>query len=316
MKLHFTKYRVSTITSNASIALQLENTNDKFEVLFNQLSISDIDIDESIFKKYNVGIKSIDLIKLFNNITIKNVNESYLCTQRIDENNCRIVRGEYPKKRRTGSKKRTFDNQISFVFKMNEDYYPNVKVFQNGNIHITGSRSIEDIDKPLRVLIKELQRIYKEVDRDIIEFNDDINVKINDLIYSDIQIFMINTDFKIFTDKEKTNNFTIKRRVLHDLLIQDDKVIARFDPSTYPGVKIEYWWDKSSVERDGSLHHDKRNVKSKSTIKDGIKKVTIAVFESGSVLITGAISIEQVDEAYDYILKVLNENKEKIYFNI
>lgn len=315
MDLHFTKYRVSTITSNATIVFKLENTD---EVLFNQISIIDQDLNvdniNKVFKKVNSGIKSINLIKLFNNLTIKDKSGHYLCTQRIDENGERIIRGEYPKKRRTGSKKRTFDNQISFVFKMNEDYYPNIKVFQNGNIHITGSRSIEDIEKPLKVLIEEIKRIYQEVDKDIIEFDDIINIDC--LEYSDIQIFMINTDFKIFTDQEKKNNFTIKRRVLHDLLIQDDKVIARFDPATYPGVKIEYWWDKSSVERNGSLHLDKRNVKSKSTIKDGIKKVTIAVFESGSVLITGAVSIEQVDEAYEYICKVLNENKEKIYFNI
>ena len=60
--------------------------------------------------------------------------------------------------------------------------------------------------------------------------------------YGDIQV-MINTDFKIFKDIEHTSNFSIKRRTLHTILINDYNMIARFDPSTYPGVKIEYWWN-------------------------------------------------------------------------
>ena len=93
-------------------------------------------------------------------------------------------------------------------------------------------------------------------------------------------------------------------------------MIARFDPSTYPGVKIEYWWNNANNIRDASTHYDIRNVKSKSNVKDGIKKITIAVFESGSILITGAITIDQVDETYGFICDIIEKNKEQIYFNI
>ena len=93
-------------------------------------------------------------------------------------------------------------------------------------------------------------------------------------------------------------------------------MIARFDPSTYPGVKIEYWWNNANNIRDASTHYDIRNAKSKSNIKDGIKKITIAVFESGSILITGAITIDQVDETYKFICDIIEKNKEQIYFNI
>jgi len=92
-------------------------------------------------------------------------------------------------------------------------------------------------------------------------------------------------------------------------------MIARFDPSHYPGVKIEYWWICNMV-RDASTHYDIRNVKSKANVKDGIKKITIAVFESGSILITGAITIDQVDETYKFICDIIEKNKDQIYFNI
>jgi len=42
------------------------------------------------------------------------------------------------------------------------------------------------------------------------------------------------------------------------------------------------------------------------------KKVTGALFESGSVLITGGISFNQVSDTYNYICRFLTENKDVI----
>lgn len=282
--LHFTPYRISTITSNAKILL-----------------------------KGNEERIDINLITLFDkiNINCNDVIGCYVYTSRFENKSSvnKIVRGNYIKKKRTIQHKRTFDNQISFVYKFADNYYVNVKVFQNGSLHITGSRTVEDISVPLEKLIKEI----KDNKIDILKSE---NYNLDDIIYADISILMINTDFKIFKEPEYTNKFSIKRRTLHNILINDYNMIARFDPSTYPGVKIEYWWNNINDIRDASTHYDKRNVKSKSNVKEGIKKITIAVFESGSILITGAITIEQVDETYTFICNIIEKNKEIIYFNI
>jgi TATA-box binding protein (TBP) (component of TFIID and TFIIIB) len=280
MELHITKYRISTITSNAKLLIK--------------------DNEERL---------DINIIELFNNITINSDDkaETFVYTSRFEskDSTTKIVRGNYIKKKRTIQHKRTFDNQISFVYKLAKNYYVNVKVFQNGSLHITGSRTVEDIKIPLEKLVKEIK-----------DNNIKILENINNLEYGNIQILMINTDFKIFKDIEHTLNFAIKRRTLHTILINDYNMIARFDPSTYPGVKIEYWWNNANNIRDASTHYDIRNVKSKSNVKNGIKKITIAVFESGSILITGAITIDQVDETYKFICDIIEKNKEKIYFNI
>ena len=42
------------------------------------------------------------------------------------------------------------------------------------------------------------------------------------------------------------------------------------------------------------------------------KKVTGALFESGSILITGGVSFEQVDEVYKYICDFLIKHKNNI----
>lgn len=280
MELYITKYRISTITSNAK--LLIKDNEDRLDI---------------------------NIIELFNNITINSDDkaETFVYTSRFEskDSTTKIVRGNYIKKKRTIQHKRTFDNQISFVYKLADNYYVNVKVFQNGSLHITGSRTIEDIKIPLEKLVKEIK-----------DNNIKILENIDNLEYGNIQILMINTDFKIFKDIERTSNFAIKRRTLHTILINDYNMIARFDPSTYPGVKIEYWWNNANNVRDASTHYDIRNVKSKANVKDGIKKITIAVFESGSILITGAITIDQVDETYKFICDIIEKNKEQIYFNI
>lgn len=279
--LYFTKYRISTITSGV------------------YLKIPDIE-------KFNIN-----LLILFNNIKILNENKNFVYSQHINLNKEKIIRGSINKKKRSGNKDRTFDNQISFIFKIGENYYPNVKVFQNGNLHITGCRCLEDINIPLIAIINEIKKVFK-IDNNLIK---DVK-EINKLYHDEIKIFMINTDFKIYLNNDMLNQFYIKRRILHDILISNDNMVARFDPSTYPGVKIEYWWSKNkNIEYDEEYYKLRRNIKKKinNYDKNNDKKITISVFESGSVLITGAISLEQVDEAYDYICKILNENKNKIY---
>ena len=284
-KLYCTNYRISTITSGVYLTIP------------------------------NIEKLSINLLILFNNIKIFNKNNNFIYTQHIDSNKEKIVRGNIHKKKRSSNKDRTFDNQISFIFKIGDNYYPNIKVFQNGNLHITGCRCLDDINYPLLSIINEIKKIFNENNDLIINID---NNDINELRHDDVKIFMINTDFKVYINEKLSDQFLIKRRLLHDILISNDNTIARFDPSTYPGVKIEYWWSNNKdmcKENDEDFCKTRRNLKKKISNydKNNDKKITIAVFESGSVLITGAISLEQVNEAYIYICKILDDNKNKIY---
>jgi hypothetical protein len=40
------------------------------------------------------------------------------------------------------------------------------------------------------------------------------------------------------------------------------------------------------------------------------KKVTVSIFDSGKILITGANSFQQVNSAHDYICKVIADNED------
>ena len=47
-------------------------------------------------------------------------------------------------------------------------------------------------------------------------------------------------------------------------------------------------------------------------VKRFCKKITIAVFNSGKIIITGAQSIIQLNISYDFIKEILDENKSEL----
>jgi hypothetical protein len=132
-----------------------------------------------------------------------------------------------------------------------------------------------------------------------------VNGDINTLKADQFTIRMINTDFSV--------PYRIRRKDLHKLLISSEyNNVCDFQPGTYPGVKLQYFWNDT-------CSHDGRCMctvpcfgKGRGEGNGDCKKVTVSVFESGKILITGANAFHQVDEAYAYICDILVAEVEKL----
>ena len=122
-----------------------------------------------------------------------------------------------------------------------------------------------------------------------------------------IDIVLINSDFNI--------NFKIKRNNLFSLLLNEYKIVSRYEPGIYPGVNSKYYWNK---EYEGKGIEGKCYCKSKCNGKgrgngDGdCKQITIAAFQSGSVIITGAREILHIHKAQNFINGVFKDNYDLI----
>jgi hypothetical protein len=129
-----------------------------------------------------------------------------------------------------------------------------------------------------------------------------------DIKSQDFVIRMINSGFSV--------PYKIRRKNLHQLLIGPKySNICSFQPLTYPGVKLEYYWNSMHDERTNhGICTCRGNCFGKGTGNgDGdCKKVTLAIFESGQMLITGANAFRQIDDAYTFICHVINENINEI----
>jgi TATA-box binding protein (TBP) (component of TFIID and TFIIIB) len=191
-----------------------------------------------------------------------------------------------------GGGKKSFDNQVTVIYAFREKYNPNIKVFRNGNIQMTGVRVIEDGEKIIGIIVDELRRIYESGHTSVVEDADALHP-------CDFKVRMINSNFSV--------PYLVRRKDLHKLLISHEyNNNCIFQGTTYPGVKLYFYWNSTKKKQDGICECTKACFGKGTGHGDGeCKKVTVAIFESGNVLITGANTVEQIDSAYAYITAVL-----------
>ena len=158
-------------------------------------------------------------------------------------------------------------------------------------------------------IITEIKNIYKT--KPEISSTEDF---INKIGFYNFHIRMINTDFKTYCDKDNSEKFLIRRKVLHKILISEiynNK--CSFEPGKYHGVKVEFFWNNKNEIQEGICSCSNYCFgKGTGNGDKDCKKITIAVFESGSVLITGGVSFKQIDDAYNYITKIFKSHRDQI----
>tara|TARA_B100001540_G_scaffold313969_1_gene337908 strand:+ start:1003 stop:1869 length:867 start_codon:yes stop_codon:yes gene_type:complete len=273
-EVYFSNYKVSTITCNANIGVDI----------------------------------SIDLSILYDNIHPIDEDNNIIWIQNLKDN-CEYVKGFYPKKirksKKNNKKKNRFDNQITIIYKFNKDYKPNIKIFKNGNIQLTGIKKVEDTDIIGKKIIEYIKESYK-INTDI-NLSEDKTDFLKKLEFSNFKIRMINSDFKTYTNPELTEKFNIRRKELHNLLISSKyNNKCSFQPGIYQGVKLEYYYNNNNNNGICVCENHAFNKK----FNNICKKVTIAIFESGSILITGGITFDQINVAYKYITQIIKDNAE------
>jgi len=273
--IYFTPYKVSTITCNENLG---KNLNINLEILFNELFIDKQIVWAEILKENLENSKGINPKKKKNN-------------------------------KKNKGKKNRFDNQITIIYVFNENYKPNVKIFKNGNIQLTGIKNKDDTSIIINKIIEQVKYIY-QIDNNVL-----FNCKIEDIERNNFIIRMINTDFKSYVIENGTQNqYLIRRKKLHKILISDTyNNKCSFQPGIYHGVKLEFFWNSMNETNNGICNCPNHCFgKGKGNGLNDCKKITVAIFESGSILITGGVCFKQIDDAYNYICSILIKREDEI----
>ena len=204
-------------------------------------------------------------------------------------------------------KKKTFYNQTTIIVRMNETdentfKEVNFKLFSNGRIQMTGVNSTNIAKNVLDLMLDTLKQLYDtdEEGNKKYAFNDIEHT----ISYGKINIHLINSDY--------TTGFKIKRDVLHNLLVHTYNIYSTYEPCIYPGVNTKYYWNTTNTQ-DGVCNCTKNCVGKGSGNGDGdCKKVTVSIFQSGAIIITGATNHEQLNDAYNFINKILETHFEEL----
>ena len=199
------------------------------------------------------------------------------------------TKGIHPKQKLKKNKKKgkRFDNQATMFIKLQDESLINMKIFKNGKIQMTGLKDIDNGTKAINILIDYIKEIYPK--------NNDIVDKINNIELTNYKICLINSDFKF--------NTKIKRNDLFKFIIDNTDLICSYEPCIYPGVKLQYYYNKDG---DGVCKCSEYCDNKKKDSPCG--KITIAIFESGCTIITGAKNIEQINITYNFISNLITKN--------
>ena len=207
---------------------------------------------------------------------------------------------------------KVFYNQATLIIRIWKSTYSdevNLKLFNNGNIQMTGLKSEEDGYRAVNILYTSVKDITVDSKNAVEIIQPQHTSQPVDFAISNFDIVLINSDYSA--------EFLIKREKLHALLIQEYDIVSSYEPCTYPGVNSKYYWNKDYMDRSkykpGVCYCSKPcNGKGVGDGDGCCKKVTIAIFQSGKLIITGAKTYQQITDAYDFINDVFKKNYSEV----
>ena len=285
-----TPLRVSTITACASVSTEVD-----LSLFFERVPIAE-DADTSETKqRFRVVYAS------FSPPLEAGQMEDEHAQQRV-----MMTRGDLPSYRSRCDRRRRprliFDNQVTLILMCDNgasSFCVNVKLFRNGRVQLTGAKEPQQGLAAVEYVVGMLREISPCVVGDA-----------DALCVANYQVCLINSDFKLGVE--------VRRNRLHALLTgSQGGMLTTFEPCIYPGVKINFFWNTTS---DMTSQAGKCACTLPCTGRgrgDGngdCRRVTIAVFESGCVIITGAHTMEQLGAAYDFITGFIDANFTELVF--
>jgi TATA-box binding protein (TBP) (component of TFIID and TFIIIB) len=189
--------------------------------------------------------------------------------------------------------KNSFFNQSTLVVrKKREDTDSfkevNIKLFANGGFQMTGITSEEYSRNVLSWIINLFN-----------SFETSISTK--PLSVEKFSVQLLNSDYKM--------NALVRRDELHKLLSQKYRLFSTLETTIYQGINTKYYYNEKSLRKNGICWCDKCcNGQGDGKELGQCKRITIAIFQTGSVIITGARNMSQLDEAYDFINEIIKNH--------
>jgi len=191
--------------------------------------------------------------------------------------------------------KNSFFNQATIVVrKLREDRIGykevNIKLFANGGFQMTGITSEEYSKNTLMWLIDKFNTFTKPIS------NNPISIK-------KFSVQLLNSDYKM--------NALVRRDELHKILVNQYKLFSTLETTIYQGINTKYYYNEKSIQKNGICWCE-RPCSGQGDGKElgNCKRITIAIFQTGSVIITGARNHEQLNESYEFMNIILKKHSQ------
>lgn len=181
--------------------------------------------------------------------------------------------------------KKVFPNQASFVIFIKDSKNPktvNLKLFTNGKVQITGCQSITDADYAGKYLLDSMRK------SDLKNQGPGLSDKVALPKTTNDQVVLINSNYTIHS---RLNLYKLSSLFDNEWKHKKNPEIVKnsFDPCNYPGIILKYLYNN-------------------------IHTVSIFIFSTGNINITGAKNTDQLDSAYTFVNKYIKDNFDLVGF--
>lgn len=111
-----------------------------------------------------------------------------------------------------------------------------------------------------------------------------------------VNVQLINTDYKL--------NYDIQQDNLNRIFIEDYNLFSMLEKTIYQGVNAKYFYN--SINKGTGVCRCPTFCKGKGS-GSGVgdcKRITMSIFRTGTIIVTGARTMEQIHEAYHFLNRV------------
>jgi len=161
----------------------------------------------------------------------------------------------------------------------------NMKLFGSGAIQMTGVPSQEFAVESVEWLLELIKRLPTSP-----------STAIGTPAVTKVSVQLINTDY--------TLNHNIQQDNLHRLFIEEYNLFSMLEKTIYQGVNTKYFYN--TINKGTGVCNCPTFCKGQGT-GSGIgecKRITMSIFRTGTIIITGARTMEQIHEAYRFLNRV------------
>lgn len=161
-----------------------------------------------------------------------------------------------------------------------------IKVFNTGKLEIPGIQTNDFLYIALDTLISILSPYCEKP----------LSYKANE-----IETVLINSNF--------TCNYYIDRDKLSSILKYKYKLHVNFDPCSYPGIQVKFYYNQNKAKQNGICNCSNRcTKKGTGNGENQCLEVSFMIFRTGSILIVGHCDVNILNKVYDFLTEILIED--------
>ena len=167
----------------------------------------------------------------------------------------------------------------------------NMKLFANGGIQMTGIPSEEFAIQTIHWLLAQI-KIFSPS-----PFSGEV-------IITKISVPLINTDFTINKD--------IQQDILQNILVDTYNLISTLEKTIYQGINMKYFFNSNNINSGVCCCNSYCDGFGNGDGDGKCKRITVSIFRTGKIIITGAMNLKQINTAYDFICGVIDKYSDTV----